>query len=45
MSQRKLEGECGSDFCGPSGIGTSAGMGSGGCGSREQRVRDASVFQ
>lgn len=24
MSQRKLEGVCGSDLCGPSGIGTSA---------------------
>lgn len=32
MSQRELEGECGSDLCGPNGKGTRAGMGSGGRG-------------
>lgn len=32
MSQRELEGECGSDLCGPNGKGTRAGMGGGGRG-------------
>lgn len=41
MSQRKLEGECGSDLCGPNGIGTSAGMGGGG---RFDRVKGQGPF-
>lgn len=37
MSQRELEGECGSDLCGPNGKGTRAGMGGGGEGDRQKK--------